>query len=631
MLKFLRDRTDNIGSLADKPIAIRIRDTTGKGTPRMGTVHLHRSGRIPAIFSRSFLTDTTGRAVFYGWMPANLSNITVTLDDTETDGISINLRELSYIELAFRLLIHSPQTVARALRLLVAGNSRGFQFRIVRLLDSMIAPRYSDWRQAQQPEQTSFKVQDATTLVMYSIDGSGNAADSSRRSMQSQSYPRLKEVPLPARRADLRACDDDVWLRIPAGIELHGDYVARLLQPLRQEEEVVAVYCDEEYFDERTQKTKPFFKPAFNAPLAKSGWLAPDAALIRVKSLPDSLNLASSTMGDILFDISRTGRIGHIPVPLFYRPAQRVLPAPAAKRQLAKTYKVSVVIPTRDRADLLSRCLLGLFKGTSNAQLDVIVVDNDSRDLDALQVMSGYEREGLIRRLVMPGQFNFSKACNIGVTAAKHELILLLNNDVEPLHSDWLGQMARELEHEGVGACGALLLFPDGFIQHGGVTLGMGSVARHTFHFKHPGSPENLGLIAQRREVSAVTAACLLTRKSLWTSVDGMNESALPVAFNDVDYCLKLLSHRKKIIWTPHAKLTHLESVSRRSDDTPEKMRRFASEEKYMHDKWGQLLLNDPCYNPNLSLSGDDYTLDARPRDRRCRVSYPMRTVQLDP
>ncbi|MDQ1194378.1 glycosyltransferase [Agrobacterium sp. SORGH_AS 787] len=629
MLNFFKNQTDDICSLADKPITISVRDVSGSGKTRRGTVHLHRSEREPSIFSRSFLTDSTGRAVFYGWMPANLSNITVNLDDTETDGLKLALRELSYIELAFRLFIFSPQTVIRALRLLMAGNIRGFQFRMVRLLDSMIAPRYSDWRHAQAPEETPLKVQDTTTLVVYSIHGSGDAAESTRRSMQSQSYPRLVEVPLPAHRADLPACDDDIWLRIPAGVGLDRDYVARLLEPLHQEEDIVAVYCDEEYFDERTRETKPFFKPAFNGPLAKSGWLAPDAALIRVKSLPESMNLASTTMGNILFDVSRTGLIGHIPLPLFYRPAERVLPAPPQKKKLDKTYHVSVVIPTRDRADLLSRCLLGLFKGTSDVNLDVIVIDNDSRNIDALELMSGYEREGLIRRLVMPGQFNFSKACNLGVAAAKHELVLLLNNDVEPLHSDWLVQMAQELEHESVGACGALLLFPDGFIQHGGVTLGMGSVARHSFHFKHPNSSENLGLIAQRREVSAVTAACLLTRKSLWTLVDGMNEPALPVAFNDVDYCLKLLAQGKKILWTPYARLTHLESVSRRSDDTPEKMRRFAGEEKYMHDHWGPLLQNDPYYNPNLSLYGDDYTLDAKPRDRRCRTTDVRRIVQL--
>lgn len=630
MLKFLRNRADNIRSLADKPVVIKIRDPSRGGMTRTGSVQLHRSERTPAIFSRSFLTDISGRAAFYGWMPVNLSNITVTFDDTETVDVALHIRELSYIELAFRLFFFSPKTVVRALRLLAVGNLRGFQFRIVRLLDSMIAPRYSNWRRAEKLHRTPINPHDATTRVVYSIDGSGDAAESTRRSMQSQSYRNLKEIPLPVQRADLQACDADVWLRIPAGITLDIDYVARMLEPLQHERDIVAVYCDEEYFDGGTRSTKPFFKPAFNSPLSKSGWLAPDAALVRVDALSDTLNLASDTTGDVLFDLSQTGRIAHIPVPLFCRPAQRVLPPPPLKRQLAKTYRVSVVIPTRDRADLLTRCLQGLFKGTSHAELDVLIIDNDSRDVEALELMSSYENKGLVRRLLMPGKFNFSKACNAGVAAAKHELILLLNNDVEPLHSDWLGQMAQELESNSVGACGALLLFPDGFIQHGGVTLGMGSVARHTFHFKHPSSPENLGLIERRREVSAVTAACLLTRKSLWVSVDGMNEDALPVAFNDVDYCLKLLADGKKIIWTPHARLTHLESVSRQSDDTPEKMRRFASEEKYMHDHWAPLLQNDPYYNPNLSLFGDDYVIDATPRDRGWRTTEQLKIFQLN-
>jgi GT2 family glycosyltransferase len=289
--------------------------------------------------------------------------------------------------------------------------------------------------------------------------------------------------------------------------------------------------------------------------------------------------------------------------------------------QTVPSPKISVVIPIRDRVDLLDACIRGLREKTVGADLDIIIIDNESREPATLELLAQLEARSIIHRHRLPGAFNFSRACNIGVGLAKNELILLLNNDVEPISDTWLLTLASELEDSTVGAVGANLLFPDGFTQHGGTLLGAGSVARHHFHFVHPSSNEHLGLLRHRRDVSAVTAACLLTRKSLWEKVGGMDENTLRVAFNDVDFCLKLRMNGLRIVWTPGATLIHRESVSRGSDKTKEKMARFASEERTMRERWGEILLNDPCYSPNLSLVAEEFVLEAFPRDLSPRTA----------
>lgn len=624
MQSTIKKISDNLHKLADRPVIIRIEGGQYLDRPSVCSVNLHRKDRVPAVLTRSLVIDKEGCGTFFGWMPVDLSSITVTRSaGSHTEQLPFIARQLSLIELVARLSLFSPRTVARAFYLLAIGNVRGFQYRIVRLLDSMIEPSYALWREINCAAPAFVAEADLKKRphVIYSVVGDGPDADKTRNSLKKQDYPYINEVLLPSSVSALKDHLEAIWLRFPAGMELENDAVVRLIRPMVEDDEINAVYCDEDYFDERTRLRKPFFKPAFNAPLAQSGWLAPDGAAIRAAALPSSIDLARCSAGELLMAVSNKGKVAHLPVPLLHRPRVAAPATVLAPPALNTTYKISVIIPTRDRADLMSICLNGLYNKTSNAELDIIVIDNDSRDAKALQLFEEYASQGKIRRVVMPGPFNFSKACNLGVDAARHELILLLNNDVEPLHPEWIGRMAQEMDDENVGVCGALLLFPDGFIQHGGVTLGAGSVARHSFHFRHPNGGEDFGLISQRREVSAVTAACLMTRKSFWATVGGMNQQALTVAFNDVDYCLKVLMLGKKIIWTPHARLTHLESVSRRADDTPEKKRRFAAEEQYMHERWGELLLNDPHYNPNLSLSGGDYVLDASPRSMKHRIS----------
>lgn len=272
--------------------------------------------------------------------------------------------------------------------------------------------------------------------------------------------------------------------------------------------------------------------------------------------------------------------------------------------------KVSILIPTRDMSKFLGPCLDSVFAKTTYENFEIIVIDNGSVETETLQLFKMWqEREPerfKVLRLDIP--FNYSKLNNIAAREASGDLILLLNNDVEVITPDWLTEMVGQAIRPSIGAVGAKLLFEDKTIQHAGVTLGIGGVGGHT----HRGYPDDdqgyFGRLAIASDFAGVTAACLMIRKEVFEEVGGLEEQ-LQVAFNDVDFCLKVLSKGYYNILLPHVKLYHYESKSRGYEDTSEKMKRFLSEVALMQDKWGKLLKNDPFYNPNLTLDKEDYTV----------------------
>ncbi|WP_053252722.1 glycosyltransferase family 2 protein [Ensifer adhaerens] len=625
------------GAYADRPVVLTVKDP-GHRLGLRPRLALHRKGRVPATVFRSFLVNSKGRGRFYGWLPVQFEGATLVADDATAEISTdvtpeINVRRLSLLEIGTILALRRPLFILRILRLLMARNVKGATFRFARQVDALSAPSYDEWIDAQQAAERA-EVPDAPgdwptkPFVFVSIGrGTEEAVAETRASLATQTWRDYAEMPASevAGMNDGNAARPQLWIRIPAGARLAPRALERLARPFAFSSSVAAVYSDEDRVNKRGRRIDPFFKPAWNPPLAQSGWLPLDGALVRLADLPEGLDLEKMPLGEVIAKAAkgRRGAVLHVPRVLLHRdaPYQRTMRPVQLKADAAEVPKVSVIIPTRDRADLLEACLKGLFESTEGADLDVIVIDNDSSDPAALALMGRYEKAGRIRRLPLPGAFNFSRACNLGVEASRHELILLLNNDVEPLRRDWLTNLSRELDDPDVGTAGSLLLFPDGYIQHGGVTLGAGTVARHSFHFLHPQSREDNGLLQECREVSVVTAACLLTRKSLWMQTGGMDEVNLTVAFNDVDYCLKVRQAGFRITWTPDSAMLHRESVSRGADNTPEKLRRFAREEQTVYQRWGDILRNDPYHNPNLSLIAEDFVLEARPRDLSPRSS----------
>jgi glycosyltransferase involved in cell wall biosynthesis len=279
--------------------------------------------------------------------------------------------------------------------------------------------------------------------------------------------------------------------------------------------------------------------------------------------------------------------------------------------------RVSVIIPTRNGLKVLRPCLTSLLERTRYSDFEVLVVDNGSDDPATLQFLADLEQQGRIRVLPDPSPFNYSALNNRAVQQSSGELICLLNNDIEVIDPGWLEELVVQALRPGVGAVGARLLYPNRTLQHGGVLLGVGGVANHA-HLGWPGDHPGYFSRAQlTQEMAAVTGACLLVRRSHYEAVGGLNEEQLKVAFNDVDFCLKLREQGLQNVYAPAARLIHHESVSRGQDLSPEKAARFAAEVDWMQQRWGDQLPHDPAYNPNLSLDNPHFRLAWPPRLER--------------
>lgn len=276
---------------------------------------------------------------------------------------------------------------------------------------------------------------------------------------------------------------------------------------------------------------------------------------------------------------------------------------------------VSIVIPTRDGLTLTKQCIDSILAKTLYREYEIIVVDNGSVKPETLAYFDEIARTKGVRVIHDDSPFNFSALNNRAVCEARGEVICLLNNDTEVISPDWLNEMVGISTQPGVGAVGACLWYPNDMLQHGGVLIGLGGVAGHMHHMVRRGQFGYFGRAVAMQNLSAVTAACLVVNKSVYKEVGGLNEE-LAVAFNDVDFCLRLVKAGYRNVWTPHAELYHHESATRGSDMDSDKYQRFLSEVRWMEKEWGGWLEHDPAYNPNLSLSTQDlqFTLAYPPR-----------------
>jgi GT2 family glycosyltransferase len=290
--------------------------------------------------------------------------------------------------------------------------------------------------------------------------------------------------------------------------------------------------------------------------------------------------------------------------------------------------RVSVVVPTRDRADLLAQCASGVLHRTDYPDIELIIVDNDSVEPETDILLRGLSRDPRVRVLPFAGPFNYSLINNFAVQQATGEVIVLLNNDTVVIGADWLGEMVSNVMRSEVGAVGAKLLYADDTVQHAGVVLGIGSfdggpgIAGHFGHRKQCDEPGYFGQYALTRELSACTGACLALRRDVYQKVGGLDEEHLPIAFNDIDLCIRLRQSGYKIIWTPFAELYHLESASRGSDESEKNAPRFHREGAYMRDRWEAVLDNDPFYNPNFSRVHSDFSLASPPSPSLGKTRY---------
>lgn len=274
---------------------------------------------------------------------------------------------------------------------------------------------------------------------------------------------------------------------------------------------------------------------------------------------------------------------------------------------------VSIVIPTRNGADLLKRCVDSLLGKTLYKPFELIIVDNGSTDPAALALLQSYSQLPDIKVLRVDAPFNFSALNNEAVRHARGTLLCLLNNDMEVTQPDWLEVLCGYALLPESGAVGAALWYPDDRLQHGGVVLAGETIAGHMHHLVHRGAPGYFGRAMLAQQVSAVTAACLVVRKSLYEAVGGLDEAGLSVAYNDVDFCMKLGQAGYQNLYVPYAAMYHYESASRGRDASGERAERLLRENRCMQERWGAALANDPFYNPNLAIEGGRFFMLASP------------------
>lgn len=274
----------------------------------------------------------------------------------------------------------------------------------------------------------------------------------------------------------------------------------------------------------------------------------------------------------------------------------------------------SIVIATRNRAELLSRCTDGLLDRTDYPALEIVIVDNGSDEAASVALLRRLARDPRVRVLSRPGPFNWAALSNAGVAGMAGEVAVLLNNDTDVIEPGWLREMVSQAVRPDVGAVGARLLYPDGSVQHAGMVLDGKGHALHMWRRSAVTDAGYLDSLRVVREVTAVTGACLATRRAVFDAVGGCDAGNLPVTWNDIDLCLRVRAHGKRVLWTPHACLLHLEQASRGSDDTPATRARFRREQAWMRQRWGEALDRDPFLSPNLLYSETELRLSSHPR-----------------
>jgi GT2 family glycosyltransferase len=283
---------------------------------------------------------------------------------------------------------------------------------------------------------------------------------------------------------------------------------------------------------------------------------------------------------------------------------------------------VSLIIPTKNGRELVKACIDSIREKTSYKNYEILLIDNGSDEIESIQYFETLAELPEVRVLNYPGPFNYSAINNFGVKHAKGEVVGLINNDIEVISPDWLTYMVGHVMREDIGCVGAKLLYSDGRIQHAGVVLGYGGGAGHAHKYFPRYHPGYLKRLAATQNYSAVTAACLLVKRSHFGAVSGLDEENLAVAFNDVDFCLRVRELGVRNLYCAEAELYHHESVSRGLDISPEKAARFNRELEYLQTKWSHVIKHDPAYNPNLTLKRENFAIKTKEEQSVLLASY---------
>lgn len=369
------------------------------------------------------------------------------------------------------------------------------------------------------------------------------------------------------------------------------------------------IYADDDLLSRAGRRTAPHFKPDWNSELFRHFDYLSGACILRSSSQElQALAGVEDWTDQLVRRAVGEGAPVHIGKMLHHRhtrPQPQLPAAPVVHGQ--DLPPVTVIVPTRNRVDLLQTCLKGI-AATDYPDIEVIIVDNDSDDPQTLDFLSALDpaRHRVLRH---EGAFNYSAINNRAVEAARGRLLCLLNNDIEVIEPNWLTTMAVQAVRKDVGAVGARLLYPDGRIQHAGVVIGMGNAAGHAHRLLHPDEEGYFRRHALPQFVSAVTAACLVVVRDRFLAVGGLDETNFAVAFNDVDLCLRLNRSGYQSLYEPRATLVHHESVSRGFDRDQVGAARFAAELSALKRLWGTDKTVDPFHHRELSRASERFVV----------------------
>ncbi len=429
-----------------------------------------------------------------------------------------------------------------------------------------------------------------------------------------------------------------------------------LVNALQNNQNLQLIYADEDKINDSCQRFEPHFKPEWNPDLLYSQNYIGHPVLYQTTRLKELGGFRKGVEGsqdhDLLLRYTATldtEQIHRIPKVLYHwrvhsqstaaKPEAKDYTTQAGIKALQEhfnhqnknvkvcqgkypnTYRVrwpvpklqplvTLMIPTYNGHEILDTCIKSILDKTTYNNYEILIINNNINCQLTLKVIElAVEKNHHVRVINWHHPFNYSAINNYGAQHAKGTILGLINNDIEVISPDWLTEMVSHVIRPEMGCVGAKLYYSNDTIQHAGVILGIGGVAGHAHkHYRK----ENAGYFSRLhliQNLSAVTAACLLVRKEVFEQVDGLEQNNLPIAFNDVDFCIRVKNTGYRNLWTPYAELYHHESVSRGAEDNPEKQKRAQKEVEYMVSKWAKVLANDPAYSPNLTLTHENFSM----------------------
>lgn len=590
--------------------------------------------------------------------------VQLSVDGKQTDSYPVSIKKISRLQAYYWMwhrLIFMHTVLSRALR-----QRTGFYREInkslygaYRLISAFRyhypAPNYQEWLarywQLQPMHSKAIEQFQAQIKNLYSfsvvIDGRVASTETIKitvSSVEKQVGFNTRPIVWLAKQA-LPAMKTDFVLYVKAGCILRPWAVAWFMWQQHQQPKALCIYSDHDYYTDGQGFTLPQFKPDWSLEFQRNSgyvgevlWLEREAFLTASKALNTDVSAYSLILE---IGLMHARQIDHISSLLWSAPEntqtevsltelrehlkrhQVQATVDRDQRGLVRTQyalpsplpKVSIIIPTRDLFHMLRPCIESVLKHTQWPNYEILIVDNQSSCPQTLAYMRQLEQqEKRIRIISYNKPFNYSAINNYAVAQAQGEIICLLNNDTEVISPDWLEEMVSRLLQPKVGVVGARLYFTDGRVQHAGDVVGVGGCATHLYGILEANDLGYMNRAVTPQDLSAVTAACLVTHKVLYQQLGGLNAQDLTVAFNDVDYCLRVREAGYAVIYSPYAELYHHESVSRGKEDDPIKKARAKAEASYMRKRWREVVEGDPYYNPNLNFTKADFTLSKVPQ-----------------